>query len=287
MFTLIGSSAFGAAALFGFRHGFDWDHLAALTDLTGSQAKARRAMRMATLYVVGHAIMILVLGTAAILFGSLIPNSVNTVAERVIGLSLIGLSCWIIWTTVRTGGAPPMRSRWMLLIDALRRVKQRRDPAETPVVVEHVHPHSHDGAMHDHGHAPALVAESAESAETAVTKTELRHAHKHRHIVVPPRDPFLDYTGRSAFAIGLLHGIGAETPTQVVLFVSAANATGRASSIGLLLSFVLGLAVANTLVASASTFGFQKVLRYRLVTTVVAGLTALFGMIIGIQSLVG
>ncbi len=48
MLALIGSSAFGAAMLFGFRHGFDWDYLAALTDLTGSQADARRSMRLAT-----------------------------------------------------------------------------------------------------------------------------------------------------------------------------------------------------------------------------------------------
>jgi hypothetical protein len=283
MFGLIGSSAFGAAALFGFRHGFDWDHLAALTDLTGSQTKPRKAMRMATLYVVGHAMMILILGTAAILFGSLIPNSVNAVAERVIGVSLIGLACWIIWTTVRTGGAPPMRSRWMLLIDAVRRVKRRADQ-QTPVIVEHVHPHGHDGSMHDHGHATALLAEPG---FTGKTQTELRHAHKHRHIAVPPRDPFLDYTARSALGIGLLHGIGAETPTQIVLFVSAANATGRASSLGLLVSFILGLAIANTTVASASTFGFQKVLRYQLVTAVVAGLTAVFSMILGVRLLVG
>jgi len=45
---LLESSAFGAALVFGFRHGFDWDHLAALSDLTGSQATSRRSMWLAT-----------------------------------------------------------------------------------------------------------------------------------------------------------------------------------------------------------------------------------------------
>lgn len=48
MLALIGSSAFGAAMLFGFRHGFDWDYLAALTDLTGSQG------RCASINAFGH-----------------------------------------------------------------------------------------------------------------------------------------------------------------------------------------------------------------------------------------
>ena len=61
MTELLQSTAFGAALLFGFRHGFDWDHIAALTDLTGSQAKSRRSMWLATLYALGHGAMVLVL----------------------------------------------------------------------------------------------------------------------------------------------------------------------------------------------------------------------------------
>jgi len=38
-------TAFG----FGFRHGIDWDHIAALTDITGSQPTRRRSMQFATL----------------------------------------------------------------------------------------------------------------------------------------------------------------------------------------------------------------------------------------------
>ena len=34
----------------GFRHGFDWDHLAALSDIAASQQSRRRSMTLATLY---------------------------------------------------------------------------------------------------------------------------------------------------------------------------------------------------------------------------------------------
>ena len=62
MIDLLEATAFGAAIVFGFRHGFDWDHLAALTDLTGSQTSSKRSMWLATLYALGHAVMVLVLG---------------------------------------------------------------------------------------------------------------------------------------------------------------------------------------------------------------------------------
>ena len=61
---------------------------------------------------------------------------------------------------------------------------------------------------------------------------------------------------RAAFGIGMLHGIGAETPTQVVLFLSAASAAGALAGELLLLSFTLGLLASNTAIAIAATAGF-------------------------------
>ena len=48
----------------GFRHGIDWDHIAAITDLTGSQESGRRSMVLATFYALGHAAMVFALGVA-------------------------------------------------------------------------------------------------------------------------------------------------------------------------------------------------------------------------------
>jgi high-affinity nickel permease len=55
---------------------------------------------------------------------------------------------------------------------------------------------------------------------------------------------------RTAFSIGVLHGTGAETPTQVVLFASAAAAGSQGLAALVLLAFVGGLVVSDLLVAA-------------------------------------
>ena len=57
-----------SAAVLGFRHGLDYDHIAAITDISSVQAKARDAMRYGLLYVTGHATTVAVLGSMAVLF---------------------------------------------------------------------------------------------------------------------------------------------------------------------------------------------------------------------------
>ena len=47
-----------SAFLFGFRHGIDWDHIAAITDIAGSQDDRRSAMFFGTLYALGHALVV-------------------------------------------------------------------------------------------------------------------------------------------------------------------------------------------------------------------------------------
>jgi len=54
---------------------------------------------------------------------------------------------------------------------------------------------------------------------------------------------------RAAFAIGVLHGTGAETPTQVVLFASAAAVGSTTGALIVLLGFVGGLVMSDLGVA--------------------------------------
>lgn len=287
MIELLESSAFGAALLFGFRHGFDWDHIAALSDLTGSQRTSRRSMWLATMYAVGHACMVVVLGTVAILVAGQVPHHVDTALERLVGGSLVGLGLWIVVTTIRTVGAPPMRSRWMVLLEAIQRIGARRRLAVAEVVIEHAHPHDH-GHDHDHephGHAHTEVPPGAPAREPVGVVVVHRHAH--RHVAPMPRDPFMTYGSWSAYGIGLLHGVGAETPTQVVVFAAAAHASDRPSSLALLGCFVVGLLISNSLVAAAATFGFRTVLCNRVVSLGLAAVTAVFSLTVGTLLLSG
>ena len=288
---LLESTAFGAALVFGFRHGFDWDHLAALTDLTGSQRRRRRALWLATLYALGHAVMVLVLGVLAILFAAQVPDALDDGMGRLVGVSLIALGLWIAWTAWRTRGVPPLRSRWMLLIDGARRGLRRLGAAPAPVVIEHDHPHDHR-ALHDHTHDELGASSPGDAGRLATTGAKApvavaAHSHRHRHVVAPVADPFVRYGTWSSFGVGVLHGIGAETPTQVVIFATAAEATDHASAIGVLVAFLVGLFAANTIVAVAATFGYDRVGRSRLVMGALAAVTALFSIAVGTLSLLG
>src|SRR5215813_8171925 len=102
----------------GFRHGIDWDHIAALTDLTGSQATSRRSMLVATLYALGHATVVLALGIGAIALSQEVPKWLDDAMGHVVGVTLLVLGVYVIVGLVSRGRAFRMRSRWMLLFDA-------------------------------------------------------------------------------------------------------------------------------------------------------------------------
>ena len=72
---------------FGFRHGIDWDHIAAITDITGSQATRRTSMVFATLYALGHGLVVFGLGFAAIVLSEQLPAGVDGVMERFVGVT--------------------------------------------------------------------------------------------------------------------------------------------------------------------------------------------------------
>ena len=57
-----------SAAVLGFRHGLDYDHIAAITDISSVQARPRDAMRYGLLYVAGHATTVALLGATAVVF---------------------------------------------------------------------------------------------------------------------------------------------------------------------------------------------------------------------------
>src|SRR5947209_20221042 len=92
-------TAFG----FGFRHGIDWDHIAALTDITGSQEDSGRSMVLATMYALGHGLVVFALGVAAIALAQRLPSSVDGVVERVVGATLLLLGVYVLVSLFRHG----------------------------------------------------------------------------------------------------------------------------------------------------------------------------------------
>lgn len=272
--------AIGAALVFGLRHGIDWDHLAAIADITGSQTSPRRSLILSTLYALGHGLVVMVLGTVAIVLGASVPPSLDAVMERLVGATLLALGAYLIYSLIRHGKDLRMQSRWMLVLNGLRRTMRRlRGRPDEIVEFEHEHEHDHS-AGHDHAHDVAL--DPTGGPAPAITSTTVRtHSHRHIHRARVPDDPFVDYGGASAFGIGMLHGVGAETPTQILLFVTAAGIGGRAAGVIILGAFVVGLLATNTLVALASAFGLRREGGSRNVYLAIGILAAAFSLILG------
>jgi hypothetical protein len=230
----------------GFRHGFDWDHIAALGDIAASQECRRRSMALATVYALGHAAVAFAIGAAVIVASARLPESLGDVMERVVGVTLVALGVWVIVSWLRKGPSVRMPSRGLLVVAAIQRIRRRRPV----VVIEHEHEHPVSEAHeHDRDHAHELVAAGVQTKAST-------HRHRHTHVATVPDDPFPTCGGAATVGVGMLHGVGFETPTQALVFVTAAGAGSRAAGLFVLGCFLAGLLIANTLVAAASTLGF-------------------------------
>ena len=272
--------------LSGLRHGIDLDHLAAISDITSSQLNRRRSLFLASLYALGHALVLMILGIMAVVAGRRIPAALDSLMGRMIGFTLVVLGVYVLYSLIRYGRDFRLRSRWMLVLSGIRRsllwLKGRRQPEQIEIV--HVHDHPEDGHhRHDPSPSPAAlgVGNGAVAVKTAV------HVHPHKHVAPMPGDPFTEYGVWTSFGIGMIHGVGAETPTQVLLFATAAGVAGGAAGVVLLAVFVLGLFLANTGVAIATSLGFNTGKRLPVVFLALAGLTAVSSLTLGMLYLLG
>lgn len=204
-----------SAALLGFRHGLDYDHIAAITDLSSVQAEPRDAMRYGLLYVLGHATTVAVLGAAAVAFRLSLPTASDRWAERLVGLTLLTLGVYVLGTFFRPSSHshPRPRTRITLLINGMLWVYWRLSRIFGGTRVE----------------APQVFKDG--------------------------------YGTASTFLVGVIHGLGAETPTQLLLFLMAANLGGTVIGLLGLLMFIAGLVAMNTLMcaAAAGLFSLDKV----------------------------
>ena len=121
MIAILGATGgFGVALVLtafglGVRHGVYWDHLAAIGDLTSTGTGRRRSLVLATLYAVGHAVVIVILGSLAVLAGDYIPATLDSLMGRVVGVTLLALGGYVLYGLIRHGRSFRMRSRWSLL----------------------------------------------------------------------------------------------------------------------------------------------------------------------------
>jgi high-affinity nickel permease len=298
----VGVGVLVTGLLLGIRHGIDWDHIAAISDITSTTAAAgagvaaharehrtttghqhghggttelaahgassmplpqpaaggagvasvtigdRRigpeqveAIRLGTLYAVGHALVVIALGLAALAFGALLPDWLDPIMGRIVGLTLVVLGVWVLYSVyryARTGEAFRLRSRWMLVFDGVRYAWRRLQ-----------------ARLHGHEHVEPLEMSS--------------------------------YGTRTALGVGMIHGVGAETGTQVLLIAAVSGAASAGLGVQMLLAFVLGLLISNFAIVVVSSVGFVASQKREMLYVAVGAVAGVFSLIIGTVFLLG
>jgi hypothetical protein len=225
------------AALLGFHHGFDYDHIAAITDITSVQVDRWIGMRLGMLYALGHAATVAVLGSAVILFQLSLPRGMDRVAERLVGLTLVVLGIYVLGSLFKGNAVP--RSRFHLMAKALRWVHWKLK-----------------NYWHDHEHEA-------------------------------PEDKPSNYSPKSVLMIGVVHGLGAETPSQLMIFLLTANLGGVSKGFLGLAMFIAGLLVMNTIMTALSVGLFGMITRLPRFQIVVTAITAIYSLAVGALFLFG
>lgn len=220
-----------SAAVLGFRHGFDYDHIAAISDITSVQSSPRRAMRLGLIYALGHAATVAVLGSVVILFQLSLPRGIDRIAERLVGLTLVFLGIYVLGSLFRGDHVP--RSRFALLAHSLKWLHWKVGTRW----------HSHD--------------------------------------LPKPVPTKWAYDMKTVFGIGVVHGLGAETPSQLLIFLLAANLGGVGKGFLGLGMFIAGLLAMNTLMtaSAAGLFGFSA--REPRIQYAITAVTAVYSLVVG------
>jgi high-affinity nickel-transport protein len=201
----------------------------------------KRAMLLGTLYALGHAAVVAVLGLLALSFGALLPDWVDTVMGPVVGATLVFLGVWVfvsLYQYARHGREFRLRSRWMLVFDSARYGWRR-----------------FQAWLHGHEHVDSMEMSS--------------------------------YGVRTAFGVGMIHGVGAETGTQVLLIAAIGGAQSQGLGIPMMVAFIAGLLISNSIVVLITATGFiASRIRERLYV-VIGVLAGTFSLVIGTIFLFG
>src|ERR1700752_4057436 len=235
-------AALGSCLLLGLRHGFDYDHLAAISDITAVQKSWRSGLRLGMTYALGHAFTVVALGVAVLELHMGLPQGLDHWTERLIGLTLIVLGLGVVAGILRK-----------------------------------------DAHGHRHGRIESRLAIAINGV--------LWIAWRIRRIWNPsaPKPERFQwmYNGKSVFVIGILHGVGAETPSQLALFFLTANLGGTSRGLLGLLAFSLGLIAMNALMTASMGGAFRASGHHPRFYNAIAWTGAIYSCGIGLIFLLG
>jgi high-affinity nickel-transport protein len=205
-------AALGSCLLLGLRHGFDYDHLAAISDITAVQRNWLSGLRLGMTYALGHAFTVAALGIAVLELHVGLPTGLDHWTERLIGLTLIALGIGVVAGIMR------------------------KNP---------------------HGHEHSRIESRLAIAINGILWMAWRVRRLwNREAPRPVRFQWI-YNGKSVFVIGMVHGVGAETPSQLALFFLAKSLGGTLNGVMGLAAFCIGLVAMNAVMTASMGGAFR------------------------------
>jgi high-affinity nickel-transport protein len=285
----------GGAFALGLRHGIDWDHIAAITDITSTTAAAHEADEHWLIEEPGvlltdesdHAARELAHRRPIAGAGTAVAVPAVESRAHTSSLLLSQRRAVFLASLYAVGHGTMVTALGLLALLAAEFLPSWIDPVMervvgvTLVLLAAYLFYSLYGYFRGNGEFRLrsrwmlIFAGARNVGNWFWAKVRRRQEHNHVHSVD-------QYGPRTAYAVGLVHGIGAETGTQVLIIATAVGAGTKMMGVAALLSFVVGLLVSNSFVTVATAAGFVSA-RKRQVVYVLAGLlAAVFSLVIGL-----
>ena len=89
------------------------------------------------------------------------------------------------------------------------------------------------------------------------------------------------YGPKTSFGVGMIHGIGAETGTQVLLIAAVGGAASAGLGIPMLFAFVIGLLMSNFAIVVLTSVGFVASQTRERIYVAVGLVAGLFSLVLG------
>ena len=184
MISLVSIMALGF--FLGMRHSTDPDHVIAVTTIVSRQRSIRHAALIGALWGLGHTFTILLVGSAIILFGVVIPPRLGLTMEFSVGLMLILLGI-------------------LNLSGIMRWITETVTPLQSG---GHSHPHGHGDFVHTHahGHAPEKHGHAEEA--TPVGWMDRTFGRLGLYQIVRP------------LAVGIVHGLAGSAAVALLVLTT-------------------------------------------------------------------
>ncbi len=235
----------------GMRHATDADHVIAVTTIVSRQRSIRRAALIGALWGVGHTVTILVVGSAIILFGLVIPPRAGLTMELSVGLMLILLGV-------------------LNLSGMMRWITETVTPLQSG---QRSHPHGHGDYVHrhQHGHRPEEHGHAADA--TPVSWMDRSFGQLGVYQVVRP------------LAVGIVHGLAGSAAVALLVLTTIRVPSWAALYLLVFgIGTVAGMMLITAAIAVPFTFSEDRFARLNRGLGLASGLISLaFGLFIVYQ----